>query len=68
MKPEVRSKSWFQGDFYHFSNGGTMCMIKQVKPGSTTTSRSQSIPGPKVKLKGKGNYAKLKTLERDLRN
>ena len=28
---------------------------KQVKPGFTTTSRSQSIPGPWVKLKGKGN-------------
>ena len=29
-------------------------LFKQVKPGFTTTSRSQSIPGPEVKLKGKG--------------
>ena len=30
-------------------------ILKQVKPGFTATNRSQSIPGPDVKLKGKGN-------------
>ena len=42
-----------QGINIHCSIKGQK-ILKQVKPGFTTTNRSQSIPGPEVKLNGKG--------------